>query len=68
MIENSDVKQDEDYDNSLLYFKNVISYIQLKYSEHIKIENIAISLGLNRSYLTSGHPKHEHRIFLFLFY
>lgn len=52
MIENSKFKQEEDYDNSLLYVKNVISYIQLKYSEHVKIENIAFSLGLNRSYLT----------------
>lgn len=52
MIENSKIKQEEDYDNSLLYVKNVISYIQLKYSEHVKIENIAFSLGLNRSYLT----------------
>ena len=52
MIENSKLKQGEDYDTTLLYVKNVISYIQLKYSEHIKIENIAFALGLNRSYLT----------------
>ena len=52
LIENSSAKQEDDYDNSLLYVKNVISYIQLKYSEHVKIENIALSLGLNRSYLT----------------
>lgn len=52
MIENSQAKQEDDYDSSLLYVKNVISYIQLKYSEHVKIENIAFSLGLNRSYLT----------------
>ena len=32
--------------------KNVINYIQLKYSEPIKIDTIALSLGLNRSYLT----------------
>ena len=41
LIENSSAKQEDDYDNSLLYVKNVISYIQLKYSEHVKIENIA---------------------------
>lgn len=52
MIENSKARQEDGYENSLLYVKNVISYIQLKYSEHVKIENIAISLGLNRSYLT----------------
>ena len=52
MIENSSVKQEDDYENQLLYVKNVISYIQLKYSEHVKTENIAIALGLNRSYLT----------------
>ena len=52
MIENSKVKPDDDYDSTLLYVKNVISYIQLKYSEHVKIEHIANALGLNRSYLT----------------
>ena len=52
MIENSVAKQDDSYDTSLMYVKNVISYIQLKYSEPVKIENIAYSLGLNRSYLT----------------
>ena len=52
MIENSRSKHEESFDNSLTYVKNVISYIQLKYSEHIKIEDIAFSLGLNRSYLT----------------
>ncbi|MBO7386226.1 MAG: AraC family transcriptional regulator [Lachnospiraceae bacterium] len=52
MIENSKAKQDDTFDDSLLYVKNVISYIQLKYTESIKIEKIASSLGLNRSYLT----------------
>lgn len=52
MIENSTARQVEAYDNSLLYVKNVISYIQLKYSEPVKIESIASALGLNRSYLT----------------
>ena len=52
MIENSAAKQEENFDNSLVYVKNVISYIQLKYSENVKIETIALSLGLNRSYLT----------------
>ena len=52
MIENSSAKEEKDYENSLAYVKNVISYIQLKYSEPVKIEKIAYSLGLNRSYLT----------------
>ena len=52
MIKYSSSKQNEQYDNSLMYVKNVISYIQLKYSEPVKIETIASSLGLNRSYLT----------------
>ena len=52
MIENSSAKEEPVIENSLIYVKNVISYIQLKYSEPVKIENIAYSLGLNRSYLT----------------
>ena len=52
MIENSSAKEEKEQNNSLLYVKNVISYIQLKYSEPIKIDSIALSLGLNRSYLT----------------
>ena len=52
MIENSSMKEEPDIESSLIYVKNVISYIQLKYSEPVKIEKIADSLGLNRSYLT----------------
>ncbi len=52
MIENSSEREEKDYESSLVYVKNVISYIQLKYSEPVKIEKIAFSLGLNRSYLT----------------
>lgn len=52
MIENSASKEDKEVNNSLLYVKNVISYIRLKYSEPVKIDQIALSLGLNRSYLT----------------
>ena len=52
MIENSSRKEEHEINNSLLYVKNVISYIQLKYSEPVKIDKIAYSLGLNRSYLT----------------
>lgn len=52
MIENSQVVKEPAIDSSLLYVKNVISYVQLKYSESIKIEDIAFALGLNRSYLT----------------
>ncbi len=52
MIENSSAREKKEQNNSLLYVKNVINYIQLKYSEPIKIDNIAMALGLNRSYLT----------------
>ena len=52
MIENSSRKEEPDIESSLSYVRNVISYIQLKYSEPIKIEKIAYALGLNRSYLT----------------
>lgn len=52
MIENSASREDRSVSNSLLYVKNVISYIRLKYSEPVKIDQIALSLGLNRSYLT----------------
>ena len=52
MIENSSRKEEREINPSLLYVKNVISYIQLKYSEPVKIDKIAYSLGLNRSYLT----------------
>ena len=52
MIENAESRKEPSIDNSLIYVKNVISYIQLKYSESIKIEDIAFALGLNRSYLT----------------
>lgn len=38
--------------NSTLYIRNTIKYIQLKYNEPIKIEHIAFACGLNRSYLT----------------
>lgn len=52
MIANSKDKADVSTNNALLYVKNVISYIQLKYSEPITIETIAFACGLNRSYLT----------------
>lgn len=52
MVEYSSAKASPDIENSLIYVKNVISYIQLKYSEPIKIADIAFALGLNRSYLT----------------
>ena len=44
MIENSSARQEKEKNNTLLYVKNVINYIQLKYSEPIKIDKIAISL------------------------
>ncbi len=36
----------------LKYVKTVIKYIQLKYSEQLKVESIASTCGLNRSYLS----------------
>ncbi len=39
-------------DPRLAYVKSAISYIQLKYSEPINVEEIATACGLNRSYLT----------------
>ena len=39
-------------DPRLSYVKNAIRYIQLKYSEPINVEDIAVACGLNRSYLT----------------
>lgn len=52
MIESSAAREEKVQNNSLVYIRNVISYIRLKYAEPIKIDNIALSLGLNRSYLT----------------
>ena len=52
MVTYSQNKVEKNVSSSLLYVKNVISYIQLKYAEPIKIEHIAFSCGLNRSYLT----------------
>ncbi len=52
MVANSKDKVEKKISNSLLYVKNVISYIQLKYTEPIKIKTIAYACGLNRSYLT----------------
>ena len=52
LITYSKDKSEKTANNSLLYVKNVISYIQLKYSEPVTIEAIAFSCGLNRSYLS----------------
>ena len=52
LIANAKNKPESPTNNALLYVKNVISYIQLKYSEPITIETIAFACGLNRSYLT----------------
>lgn len=45
-------KIENSINNSLVYVKKVISYIQLKYAEPVRIEKIAYACGLNRSYLT----------------
>lgn len=52
MVANSKDRVEKTIRNSLLYVKKVISFIQLKYPEPIKIESIAYACGLNRSYLT----------------
>ena len=52
MTENSVNKEKPDIEPSLVYIKNVLGYIKIKYSEPIKIEHIAYACGLNRSYLT----------------
>lgn len=52
MAEFSDNKIDSYVEPSLLYIRNVIGYIKLKYSEPITVEHIAYACGLNRSYLT----------------
>ncbi|MCR5776122.1 MAG: AraC family transcriptional regulator [Lachnospiraceae bacterium] len=47
------VKQENDMENlQLKYVRTIIKYIQLKYSEHIKVDDIAKSFNLNRSYLS----------------
>lgn len=43
---------DKIYDPQLNYIKKAIEYIQRKYSEPIRINDIALHCGLNRSYLT----------------
>ena len=52
MVTYSSTKAHRDVNASLMYVKKAIAYIQLKYSEQIKIEKIAFACGLNRSYLT----------------
>lgn len=52
MTEFSADKEEIYIDPTLVYVKNVIGYIKLKYSDPIKIEHIALACGLNRSYLT----------------
>ena len=52
MITYSKDRVEKPVDNSRQYVKNVISYIQLNYTDPIKIEAIAYACGLNRSYLT----------------
>ena len=69
LINNSEHRIKPSVDDSLLYVKNVISYIQLKYAEPIKVETIAYVCGLNRSYLTrlfkaaTGYSLQEYLIF-----
>lgn len=52
MIHYSPTREVHDVNTSLMYVKKAIAYIQLKYDEPIKIDNIAYVCGLNRSYLT----------------
>ena len=52
MIHFSPARNVSEVDNSLMYVKKAIAFIQLKYDEPIKVEHIAYICGLNRSYLT----------------
>ncbi len=52
IVSTSQNRIQHDADPRLTYVKSAISFIKLKYSEPITIENIATACGLNRSYLT----------------
>jgi len=52
MVNYSATRENKHMDSSLKYVKNVIAFIQLKYSENIKTSQIASACGLDRSYLT----------------
>lgn len=52
MVNYSSTREEHTVDTSLKYVKNVIAFIQLKYSENIKTSQIAFACGLDRSYLT----------------
>ena len=52
MVNYSATRENKHIDTSLKYVKNVITFIQLKYSENIKTSQIADACGLDRSYLT----------------
>lgn len=48
----SDSKLEKDENASLKHVRNAIKFIQLKYSEAVKIEDISFACGLDRSYLS----------------
>jgi AraC-like DNA-binding protein len=52
LIATSENQVKNDVDPRLAYVKSAISFIRLKYSEPIGVEEIAAACGLNRSYLT----------------
>lgn len=52
LIQNGKKPTIESENTQLSYVKKVIRYIQVKYSENITIEEIALICGLNRSYLS----------------
>lgn len=52
LVNYSATRESKVEDSSLKYVKNVIAFIQLKYSENIKTSQIAFACGLDRSYLT----------------
>nr|MCR5715779.1 AraC family transcriptional regulator [Lachnospiraceae bacterium] len=52
MLLNSSTREEVQFDHTLLYVKNAIAFIKLNYSGPIRIDKLAYSFGLNRSYLT----------------
>lgn len=57
IINISETKCSRDSDTQLEYVRKIINYIQIKYSEHIQVSNIASACGLERSYITKLFKK-----------
>lgn len=52
MIKNSAHQNYSTVSQHMTYIKKIIKYIQLKYPEQIQVQDIALSFGLDRSYLS----------------